>query len=120
MARKKNKIEILDDILSLENSKKFDYWGWDCYWYDDYPSNYIYDDCDYFNYEYLEDVEFDFLSRRRGRIKVRFGSYIDMNSIYSKTVMRQKKIDYLLGLSQYNIEGVFLGDFFPENFKLKK
>jgi hypothetical protein len=119
MARKKNKIEILDEILSLENSKKFDDWGWDMYWYDDYCYDYCYDlpdDC--YDYRYSGTISVETISKRGGRITYDnfiTGMYIDMSSIYSGTLLRDKKIEYLLDLGDYTTnKQPSIGDFFQK------
>jgi hypothetical protein len=49
-----------------------------------------------------------YVSRSFGRWHVmstpKLGKLIDMNTIYSKEVIRQKKINYLLGIDKYEIQ----------------
>jgi hypothetical protein len=49
-----------------------------------------------------------YVSRSFGRWHVmntpKYGRLIDMNTIYSKEVIRQKKINYLLGIDKYEIQ----------------
>ncbi len=109
MAHKKNKTEILDSIITKDSLSEAYHW-W-CYWDDD--DDYYYHDyyCDCAlcspNYDYLPD-EFQpksvyYSSKRGSRItytNYQHGMFIDMNSIYSKEVRRQKKINYLLGIEE--------------------
>jgi len=126
MAITKNKILIRDNTLSL-SAEMQEYWetGWDWDDYDDYDdcscgcgycSPYRYEP----DYKYM-DTPVDnnlLLGKSRGvwrRINPMCGGkLIDMNSIYSKEIMRDKKIDQILGLS---IEKPTLGNIFYEEFR---
>ncbi len=119
MALRKSKIEILDRIITKSELGGEYYWG---YWDDDYDDYYDYNYCDncgeYYcddyshcqNYEYEEDDvnKVVYISRSFGRWHVmdtpRYGRFIDMSTIYSKEVLRQKKINYLLGIEKYEIQ----------------
>ena len=118
MALRKSKIEILDRIIA--KADLIDEWGYG-YWDDDYDYyDYSYCDncgehyCDDYShcqtYEYEKDDtnEVIYVSRSFGRWHVmntpKYGRLIDMNTIYSKEVLRQKKINYLLGIDKYEIQ----------------
>lgn len=109
MAITKNKTQILDDQLSLRKSidDYIDYYDYDYYdFYDNSCDVYCY--CQYCwnggDYEYLsKDLYFNKLVSRRGilrfQVSIPLDREIDMNSIYSKEIMRDLKIDDILGLS---------------------
>lgn len=120
MALRKSKIEILDRIIA--KTDLIDEWGYG-YWMDDYDDYYDYyhkcDNCgapyceDYshcqtYEYEEDDDNKVIYVSRSFGRWHVmntpKHGRFIDMNTIYSKEVLRQKKINYLLGIDKYEIQ----------------
>ena len=124
MAHKKNKIEILESIIHKQELEDSYYWMY--YWDYEYDDE-IYYQCDgcgrYYcdgycciDYKYLPEelqpLNVEYVSKRGIRISqsnYRHGMLIDMNSIYSKQELRQKKIDYLLGINQ--ISKTTLGDF---------
>jgi hypothetical protein len=96
---KKSKWDIIGSDLDREIDFVYD--DWFCYWYDGE---------DYFDYGYGVDYEYDYIgtiykdyvSKRGIRLtfeRFNMGSYIDMMSIYSKSEIRQIKIDYLLGVN---------------------
>lgn len=96
---KKSKWDIIGSDVDREINFVYD--DWFCYWYDGQ---------DYFDYGYGEDYEYDYIdtvyqdyvSKRGIRVtleRLNMGSYIDMMSIYSKSEIRQIKIDYLLGVN---------------------
>lgn len=107
MAHKKSKYEILDKIFikqGLQEGLEYGYWWDDDDW--DYHDGY----CDCYacvpiDYEYLPD-EFQpksttHISKRGIRITEHIyspGKLIDMSSIYSKEVLRQKRINHILGI----------------------
>jgi hypothetical protein len=94
---KKNKWNIIGKELDIESEKyKNDfYWFWyDGDDYDKFDYNHSCDNCGStycHDYEYCQ--EYRYLN----------GNYIDMMSIYSKEYLRQKKIDYLLGVDKYEV-----------------
>lgn len=105
MAIKKNKIELLDiQFLKTEMENYYDH-------IDLYDDFYYYDPCDYYcecddcmpTYNYLP-VEKSNLIYRVGVRRFYFvdepiiGRMIDMKSFYPKEVIRQLRIDYLLGV----------------------
>ncbi len=118
MALRKNKIEILDRIITKAELGEANYWG---YWDDDYD----WDDhdgyCDCYmcmpvDYDYLPDElqpkPIDYISKR-ARItyhSISPGKMIDMNSIYSKEVLRQKRINHILGIELMEHSHPTLGD----------
>ena len=109
MAITKNKTELLDRIISLESAiEEYFSEGYDDYYdYADYygcscPACLGYDDS---AWTYIEPEECRLIYKfRRGRIisfgkSPKIGSMIDMRSVYSKDILRQKNIDSILGLS---------------------
>jgi hypothetical protein len=119
MALRKSKIEILDRIIKkadLIDQVEYGYW-WD---YDDDYYDYSYCDncgehycddyshCQSYEYQTEDDNKVIYISRSFGRWHVmntpKYGRFIDMNTIYSKEVLRQKKINYLLGIDKYEIQ----------------
>ena len=113
MSQRKNKIELRDESLSLSSAMNL-YYQDDPWYYDDYD----YDGCDCpqcrpfdsHDYQYLPEDESTviLLSKRRGVYSYssvwygqgnKPGRMIDMRSVYSKEILRQKKIDVVLGLS---------------------
>ena len=108
MAISKNKIELIDRTISLRLAID-EYYddGYDYYDYDDYygcscPACLGYDDS---VWSYIEPEECRLIYKfQRGRIisfgkSPKIGSMIDMRSVYSKDILRQKNIDSILGLS---------------------
>jgi len=117
--KKKNKWDIIgDDLLKLEgrwiNTNAYNYY----YEYYDGYYDYDYDHAHYYGYDYInnEYITHTYISKRGNRIsKVKFnmGGYIDLDTIYSKEILREKKINYLLGLD-YEYRKPCLGDLFPK------
>ena len=117
MALRKNKTELLDRrITKSEFTDYDDYWS---YWNDDEWNN-----CDGYCdcymcmpvYDYLPDElqpkSIDYVSKR---ITITYhsispGRMIDMTSIYSKEVLRQKKINHVLGIESMEHSRPTLGD----------
>lgn len=104
----------------------YDYWcGY--YYDDDYYPHYDDDDYDYC-WSYIEptiDYSFDIVNTR-GRVKsinrsryypYSLGKMIDMNTIYPKHIMREKKINQLLGLEYHSMYKPTLAEIFQ---KIKK
>ena len=133
MAITKNKIQLLDKILSVETEMDVDYWcNWWDYSYEDYRGNGC--DCsecnDYWggrciyegSWEYLNDVFNNHQTittsrywRRLENNNIVIGKMIDMDSIYSKERLREKKINQILGLeSSSYLQKPTVGDFFPK------
>ena len=99
---KKSKWDILGNNIEKDNHDEYaDFFN---YWYDgDYDDYDYYEDIDY---EYSDDIYDEYLSKRGPKVtigKSLRGSYIDMMSIYSKSVLRHKKIDFLLGTDKWEI-----------------
>ena len=93
---KKSKWDILGGDIEKDGHDEYaDFFN---YWYDgDYDDYDYYEDIDY---EYSDDVYDEYLSKRGPRVtigKSLRGKYVDMMSIYPKSVLRQIKIDYILG-----------------------
>jgi hypothetical protein len=121
MALRKNKIEILDSIIykqELEEANRWMYyWDWDDDWddfHDDYCDCYS---CMPIDYEYLPDElqpkTITHISKRGIRITEQTwspGKLIDMTSIYSKEVLRQKRINHILGIESMDHTPTTLGD----------
>ena len=99
---KKNKWDIIGRDIDRENSQYYDSWFY--YWYDGEDFNYgYYED---YEYDYLDTIYQDYVSKRGIRVtleRINMGSYIDMMSVYSPQLLRQKKIDYLLGINKWEI-----------------
>lgn len=109
MALKKNKIHIIEKITSLHSSiKEYEeegYWWGDDDWYE------YQNDLDYLNefatYEYIDEEpeKIRYMHKYRsswymGLENTNHGRMIDMNTIYSKEILRQRKIDEILGLGE--------------------
>ena len=131
MAITKNKIELLDKTISVEMEMEVDYYDWWCgYYYDDdyYPH---YDDDDYYPcWSYLDvtDIEYSIINTR-GRVKsinkskyypYSIGRMIDMNTIYPTNILREKKINQLLGLEYYSMYKPTLAEIFPKNISINE
>jgi hypothetical protein len=128
MALRKSKIEILDKITKTDLIEQLEYNVWYDYddYYDDYDDycdccGYRYCECQGYEYQEEEDVKVIYVGRSFGRWHIisrnRFelGRFIDMNTIYSKEVLRQKKINYLLGIEKYEIQPrPTIGDYYNE------
>ena len=113
MAHKKTKYDIKSKLFLKDGIDEYNQW-WLVYWdYDDYDYHDVYCDCYMcmpIEYEYLPDNEqpkpTDYVYRR-GKIHVSRGTYssgkmIDMKTIYSKEILRQKKLEAILG-GQYEV-----------------
>jgi hypothetical protein len=100
---KKSKWDIIGEDIDKDNSEEYaDYFY---FWYDGVDPSGLYYGEDYI-YEYLEPVYQDYVSKRGIRVtieRLNIGSYIDMMSIYNPQLLRQKKIDYLLGDDKWEI-----------------
>jgi len=75
------------------------YFGW---WYDGSSWDYLHDDD--FEYEYKHTPVQKYLNKAGGRIYLSdfsIGSFIDMNSIYPKSIQREIKINQILGINQW-------------------
>lgn len=120
MAITKNKIELLDKSISVELEMELDYYNnyWS-YYYEDYyyPEEYD-DDGGCWGYIPTENL-FMVINSYRGGCKTinkspNIGSLIDMNTIYPKHILREKKINQLLGLEYYNMYKPTLAEIFPK------
>ena len=91
---KKSKWDIIGKEIDKDINSEYDSWF---YWW--------YDGEDYFDHDYSEPVYREYFSKRGkwGKDRQLFGNYIDMMSIYSPQVLRQKKIDYLLGIDKWEV-----------------
>ena len=108
MAIRKNKIEILDKIITKSELNGGDYWGYWDYDYDDWDYHDGYCDCYScmpIDYDYLPEQfqpkPVEHISKRGFRVTTHVyqtGRLIDMTSIYSKEVLRQKRINHILGI----------------------
>ena len=119
MALRKNKIDILDRIITKAELIDYDhywsYWDDDDYdWHDGYCDCYS---CVPINFEYLPDElqpkSITHISKRGIRITEHTwspGKLIDMSSIYSKEVLRQKRINHILGIEVMEHSRPTLGD----------
>jgi hypothetical protein len=119
MALRKNKTEILDRIITKAELGDDYYWS---YWYDDEWDDYHDGYCDCYmcmpvDYEYLPE-EFQpktvtHISKRGIRVTQHThspGKLIDMASIYSKEMLRQKRINHILGIELMEYSRPTLGD----------
>ena len=99
----------------------YPYWG---YYYEDYYyPDYDDDITDYACWSYLPSVaDGSFLLHSyRGGCKVinkspNIGSMIDMNTIYPKYIMIERKINQLLGLEYHNMYKTTLAEYFPKKY----
>ena len=120
MAQRKNRIEILDKIITKAELDDYNYY-W--YWYDD-DWDYHDDYCDCYScmpvdYDYLPDElqpkTVTHISKKGLRVTQHTYTYspgklIDMTSIYSKEVLRQKRINHILGIESMEHSRPTLGD----------
>lgn len=116
MANKKNKIELRDSSFSLENELKY-YWEYDPWYYDYEPClggctcrycrPWDYKDEEY-EYISLDIPEYNYMSRRGGLLRpmstwtgttIKSGGIINLDKVYSKEILRDKKIEQILGLT---------------------
>lgn len=117
MALRKNKIELLDQTLSLRleliewhnedydpwSDSYYDYWNCQCW----NPNCSCYNCNPELEYDYVplpDDNRTKIFLSKRGLIRsisapMIMGRLIDMNTIYSREVMREKKIDEILGIT---------------------
>ena len=121
----KNKCQLIEDDIDELNIRPYHQcngrWWWFYYDYDDYEYDNYYDDWEYYDWEYVElpKLTYKILGNRRygcsflEERNYHIGSYIDMETVYGKIEMRNRKIDIVLGLREphYN-KSVTLGDFF--------
>lgn len=100
MARKKIKYELT--LKSLEIPNSLDYWEWDWGYYDDCLTEP--GECVEVVYSYInESIDIPY-------------KIIDMESIYPKEVLRERKINRILGIKNENTT-VTIGDFIKNNKK---
>lgn len=131
----KNKSHLLAeeiDRLELEPFKHSVNW-WNSYYFYDDDDWYNWGgfdcdicgrfDCDYYNcltYDYLPipDLDWKIKLGKSGRITFNnaslYGSYINMDTIYTKEVIRDRKIEILLGLRKPFNSKPNLGDLYEE------
>ena len=115
---KKSKWDIIGN--DIDKSNNIEYNDWFYYWYD---GGYYFDHDygDYYQYDYINTVYQDYVSKRGIRVtldRMNMGSYIDMMSIYPPQVLRQMKIDYLLGIDVWEITKTpTIGDIMNKNKK---
>ena len=118
--RDRNKIELLDKTISLESAiEEYFNEGYDDYyefWYCDCPTCLgIPED----GYKYTPEESCNLVYKfKRGKLisfgkKPLIGRMIDMKTVYSKVIMRQKNIDIVLGLSK-EFQKITIGDLYEE------
>jgi hypothetical protein len=116
---KKNKWDIIGGDIDKTNHEEHYAWFFE-YWYDggEYYDHYEHEsfiDPD----ELVDKVYTEHISKRGGRATKdrRFiGGYIDMMSIYSPQVLRQRKIDFLLGIEKWEFsKKPTIGDIMKKN-----
>ena len=126
----KSKSDLLGDNFDLKLELEdwyTSYWDWDDDYYDysslcDNCGKSYCDDYEYCQpYDYIQLPKFDWGYKvikkafRRWVVvdPILYGSYIDMESIYGKIEMRNRRIDIVLGLRESNYtQPVTIGDFF--------
>lgn len=114
MAHRKTKYDIKSKLFLKDGFDEYNSWWCDWDYDDDFTYCDVYCDC-YLcvpdEYEYLPESQqpkpTDYIYRR-GKIHVSRGGYVsgkfvDMTTIYSKELQRQKKIDYLLGIDSWGV-----------------
>jgi hypothetical protein len=105
MGHKKTKYDIQSKLFLKDGLQEYaDWWyewDWDYDYHDDYCDCYL---CMPVDYEYLPDEqqpkEQDYISKRGIRVTSNtysHGKLIDMSTIYSKEIIRQKKLEAILG-----------------------
>jgi len=110
MAHKKTKYDIKSKLFLKDGLQEYADWWYEWDW--DYDDHDYYCDC-YLcmtvDYEYLPDEQQpkdqDYISKRGIRVTSQtysHGKLIDMKTIYSKEVLRQKKLEAILG-GQYEV-----------------
>ncbi len=110
MGHKKTKYDIQSKLFLKDGLQEYaDWWyewDWDYDYHDDYCDCYL---CMPVDYEYLPDEqqpkEQDYILKRGIRVTSNtysHGKLIDMSTIYSKEVMRQKKLEAILD-GQYEV-----------------
>lgn len=124
MALRKSKSEILDRIITKDELSNGYYWS---YWDDDDFDLTYCDNCgEYFCRDYDQCIEYKYLPEefqpksieyisKRHRITYHSfspGRMIDMDSIYSKEALRQKRINHILGIESMtnNYPKITIGD----------
>jgi len=98
---KKSKWDVIGKDIDRESNQYYDSWFY--YWYD--GEDYYYDD--YYDYVYTDTIYQDYVSKRGIRVtleRLNMGSYIDMMSVSDPQLLRQKKINYLLGIEKWEVE----------------
>ena len=125
----KSKCDLLGDNFDLKLELEdwyTSYWDWDDDYYDysscDNCGKSYCDDYEYCQpYDYIQLSKFDWGYKvvkkafRRWDVvdPILYGSYINMESIYGKIEMRNRRIDIVLGLREPNYtQPVTIGDFF--------
>ncbi len=131
---KKSRWDIIGSDIYKDNLEEYDRYLY--YWYDgEYDFDYYdycdncgksycqnYEHCQTYDYTELPNNKVTYISKSFGNWKISHmshplhGRYIDMMSIYPKTVLRQMKIDYLLGVNKWEfVKNPTLGDIFKIN-----
>ena len=118
MGHKKTKYDIQSKLFLKDGLQEYaDWWyewDWDYDYHDDYCDCYL---CMPVDYEYLPE-EFQpktvtHISKRGIRVTQHThspGKLIDMASIYSKEMLRQKRINHILGIESIEHSRTTLGD----------
>ena len=93
------------DIIERDIDRDSQYFDEDFFYWEYYDVDYYdYSDDDDCVYGYLKDVNDKYISKLGLRVSFnnyQRRSYIDMMSFYSPGVLRQRKIDYLLGIDNF-------------------
>lgn len=126
MALRKNKIELLDKTISVEMEMELDYYNsyWD-YYYEDYYYPDYYDDDNDDGWFYVKDIPDDYIIStfsygKRLQRKQRIGWLIDMSTIYPIHILREKKINQILGLEYHYMYKPTLAEIFPKNISINE
>ena len=99
---KKSKWDILGKEIDKDIDSEYDSWF---YWWYDGGDYFDHDYGLYYTYEYSEPVYREYFSKRGkwGKDRQLVGNYIDMMSVYDIQTLRQKKINFLLGVNNWEI-----------------
>lgn len=126
MAKNKSKIDILEKYITVDTEMQLDgFWYWmyayEDYYYDRYDDFIPDDAC----WSYIENIYDYMIIQTYGVKKIltlpsRGGAMIDMNTIYPKHILREKKINQILGLEYHSMYKPTLAEYFPKNKNLNE
>lgn len=117
MAISKNKTEIIDKLSLEELREEIYHYNYYHYWYDiyDFEEEIVddYDDYDYLGEEIYLEYEYRLtktIIMPNGAFKKLIGSFIDMESAYSKSNLRKMRLEAILEGKRLPNEKVYLID----------